>query len=163
MNQRFAILFLGTANAARSIMAEALLRSVSRGRFDAYSAGADPLGELDPLAVELLRENGFPVDGLRSKSWTEFSGADAPRYQFVFNLCHRAARRRLPPWPWPVLQANWRVEDPSLTVGSKEVKRRAYWAAFTVLQRRIDLFTSLPLESIDSMNLQSRMIEIGND
>lgn len=162
MEKSYGVLFVSSRNAARGILAEAILRHVARGRFEAFSAGADPRGEIDPFAVELLDDNQFPRDGLRSKSWQEFSSADAPRFHFVFNLCSRTARTRFPVWPWPVMQANWVVDDPSLATGDIETKRKAYWNAFTVLQRRIDLFTNLPLDSIDSLTLHSRMIDISN-
>jgi arsenate reductase len=157
----FGVLFLCTSNSARSIMAECILNGMSQGRFRAYSAGSHPLGEINPYALELLRKHGYPTEGLRSKSWDEFAGPDAPSFDFVFTVCDRAAREACPVWPHKVMTANWSVEDPALATGSDEAKRRAFWTAYTVLHRRIDLFTNLPLASLDNLRLQSEVDAIG--
>lgn len=162
MSERsFGVLFLCTGNSARSIMAEAILNGISKGRFRAYSAGSHPLGEVSPYALELLQRHGYPTEGLRSKSWDEFAGPDAPSFDFVFTVCDRAAREVCPVWPHQVMTANWSVEDPALVTGSDDVKRRAFWTAYTVLHRRIDLFTNLPIASLDRLRLQSEVDAIG--
>jgi protein-tyrosine-phosphatase len=160
-NKTFGVLFLCTGNSARSIMAESILNGSGRGRFKAHSAGSFPTGQVNPYAIELLQLNRFPVTGLRSKSWDEFIGGEAPPIEFVFTVCDKAAQEPCPAWPTQVLTANWGVEDPAAVQGSDAEKRRSFWHVFTVLQRRIDLFTSLPFESLDSMTLQTRLRDIG--
>jgi len=157
----FNVLFLCTGNSARSIMAESILNGMGRGRFRAFSAGSFPTGQVNPLAIELLELNRYPTKDLRSKSWDEFSDANAPQLDFVFTVCDKAAQEACPAWPGSVLTANWSVEDPAVIGGSRSVKRRAFWNAFTVLQQRIDLFTNLPLASLDTMTLRVRLQEIG--
>jgi arsenate reductase len=142
-------------------MAESILNGMSKGRFRAYSAGSHPLGEVSPYALELLQRHGYPTEGLRSKSWDEFAGPGAPPFDFVFTVCNRAAREACPVWPHKVMTANWSVDDPALVYGPDDVKRRAFWNAYTVLQRRIDLFTNLPIASLDSLRLQSEVDAIG--
>jgi arsenate reductase len=162
MSERsFGVLFLCTGNSARSIMAESILNGMSKGRFRAYSAGSHPLGEVSPYALELLQRHGYPTEGLRSKSWDEFAGPGAPPFDFVFTVCNRAAREACPVWPHKVMTANWSVDDPALVYGPDDVKRRAFWNAYMVLQRRIDLFTNLPIASLDSLRLQSEVDAIG--
>lgn len=162
MSERsFGVLFLCTGNSARSIMAEAILNGISKGRFRAYSAGSHPVGKVSPYALELLEKHGHRTGGLRSKSWDEFAGPSAPPFDFVFTVCDRAAREVCPVWPHKVMTANWSVEDPALVTGGDDVKRRAFWTAYTVLHRRIDLFTNLPIASLDSLRLQSEVDAIG--
>jgi len=157
----FGVLFLCTGNSARSIMAESILNGVSKGRFRAYSAGSHRVGKVSPYALELLEKHGYNTEGLRSKSWDEFTGPGAPPFDFVFTVCDRAAREVCPVWPHQVMTANWSVEDPALVSGSEEAKRRAFWNAYTVLYRRIELFTNLPIASLDRLRLQSEVDAIG--
>jgi len=156
------VLFLCTGNSARSIMAEALLNYWGKGRFHAFSAGSFPKGEVHPLALATLERNRLPTDHLRSKSWNEFSSADAPPMQFVFTVCDNAAAEVCPVWPGQPMTAHWGIEDPAAVSGSDEDKARAFTKAFRELDARIKIFTSLRLEMLDRMALQRQLNEIGS-
>ena len=155
------VLFLCTGNSARSIMAETILNALGKGRFKAYSAGSHPTGRVSPLAIELLQANRLPVEGLRSKSWDEFAQAGAPFLHFVFTVCDQAAAEMCPVWPGQPMSAHWGVPDPAAVTGSDEVKRKAFFAAYSALNRRISIFVSLPLAKLDRMALQKKLNEIG--
>lgn len=157
------VLFLCTGNSARSIMAEVLLnsRSKGRGQLIAHSAGSHPGGQVNPLTLELLQKNGLPTDGLRSKSWDEFSQPDAPNLDFVFTVCDAAANEPCPFWPGQPVTAHWGVEDPAAVEGDYETKRKAFVRAYTTLQRRVDLFLSLPLQKLDKLALKQQVDSIG--
>lgn len=157
------VLFLCTGNSARSIMAEALLNDpgVGRGAFHAFSAGSHPRGAVHPMALDVLKDHQIPVDGLRSKSWDEFSGAGAPHVDLVVTVCDDAAAEECPLWPGTPLKTHWGVPDPAAASGSEEVRRRAFRDAFLVLRRRIELFASLPLDTLTRLALQERLTEIG--
>lgn len=157
----FNVLFLCTGNSARSIMAEYVLNRLGQGRFHAYSAGSDPSGTVNPLAVERLKHRNYPTANLRSKSWDEFAAADAPKLDFVFAVCDRAASEVCPVWPDQPVSAHWGVPDPAAAVGTEEEKRRAFADALRQLFTRISLFTSLPMTSLNSLSLQKRLDEIG--
>jgi protein-tyrosine-phosphatase len=159
--QRFNVLFLCTGNSARSILAEAYLNSAGKGRFTAYSAGSRPAGEVNPLALELLRRNRIPVDGMRSKNWDEFASPGAPRMDFVFTVCDNAAGEACPLWPGQPVTAHWGVADPAAVEGSDEVKRKAFVRAFAELSNRINLFLNLPFDKIDRLALQRKVKDIG--
>ena len=156
------VLFLCTGNSARSIMGEALLNFWGKGRFQGFSAGSHPKGEVHPLAVETLRRHRLATDHLRSKSWSEFASADAPPMQFVFTVCDDAAAEVCPVWPGQPMTAHWGIEDPAAVVGSDEVKARAFTKAFGELDARIKIFTSLRLEMLDRMALQRHLSETGS-
>jgi arsenate reductase len=155
------ILFLCTGNSARSIMAEAILNSVGRNRFRAFSAGSHPTGTVNPLALELLRNNGFAIDGLRSKDWNEFSQPGAPFIHFVFTVCDQTAAESCPVWPGQPMTAHWGVHDPAAVQGSDEEKRKAFLKAYTELHRRISLFINLPYETLSKVSLKEKLDEIG--
>ena len=157
----FNVLFLCTGNSARSIFAEVMTNAMGAPRFKAYSAGSHPAGRVNPFAVELLRKNRLPVDGLRSKNWDEFAAAGAPQLDFVFTVCDNAAREVCPVWPGQPMTAHWGLPDPSLTEGSDEDKRRAFTDTFRFLSNRIHVFTSLPLDKLDRLSLQRKLDEIG--
>jgi protein-tyrosine-phosphatase len=159
----FNVLFLCTGNSARSILAEALLNHlpVGRGRFRAFSAGSHPGGRVNPSALDLLREQRLPVEGLRSKSWDEFAEPGAPEMDFVFTVCDQAAAEPCPFWPGQPVTAHWGVPDPAAVGGTDEEKRRAFRDAFLVLRRRIELFTSLPFDKLSVLALRERLTEIG--
>ncbi|MBA2467256.1 MAG: arsenate reductase ArsC [Sphingomonas sp.] len=153
------VLFLCTGNSARSILAEAILNREGKGRFRAFSAGSYPKGEVHPAALALLRELSIPTDGLRSKSWDEFAQAHAPKLDFVFTVCDNAAGETCPIWPGQPMTAHWGIEDPAAVQG--EGQRQAFWNAYQAMQRRIQLFLALPLDSVDDLNLTRRLRDIG--
>ena len=161
MNAPYNVLFLCTGNSARSIMAEKLLEHWGKGRFNAFSAGSFPKGAVHPLAIRTLTAMRLPTAGLRSKSWDEFSGPDAPPLHFVFTVCDRAANEVCPIWPGQPMTAHWGVEDPAAVEGTEEEQLRAFKRAFVELDNRIKLFTSLRLEEIDKMALQKQLDAIG--
>jgi arsenate reductase len=155
------VLFLCTGNSARSILAEALLNIMGKGRFRAYSAGSRPAGRVNPFALELLRKNNIPVEGLRSKSWDEFGGPDAPAIDFVFTVCGNAAAEVCPVWPGQPITAHWGVDDPAAAEGDDEAKRRAFVKAYTELGHRISIFTQLRLDGLNRLALQQHLDDIG--
>jgi arsenate reductase (thioredoxin) len=163
MAEALNVLFLCTGNSARSILAEALMNNlaISGGRFRAFSAGSHPKGQLHPLAIELLKEQRFSVDGLRSKDWEEFARPDSPPLDFVFTVCDKAAAEPCPFWPGQPMTAHWGVPDPADVEGSDEIKRRAFKEALLTLRRRIELFASLPLEKLSGLALRSELDRIG--
>lgn len=157
----YTVLFLCTGNSARSILGEALLNALGRGRFRAYSAGSHPRGRVHPLALDVLRENGIPTDGLRSKSWDEFAGPEAPPMNFVFTVCDNAVGETCPIWPGRPTTAHWGIEDPAAVEGPEFRRRAAFEDAYRFMRNRIEAFVSLPLASIDSLALAARLKGIG--
>ncbi|HEY6893019.1 MAG TPA: arsenate reductase ArsC [Rhodanobacteraceae bacterium] len=157
------VLFLCTGNSARSILAEAVLNhAASHDRpFKAYSAGSFPKSAPNPYALDLLRKNGIATEGLRSKSWDEFAVAGAPKLDFVFTVCDQAAGEMCPIWPGQPVTAHWGVPDPAAVEGTDDEKRRAFFAAYVALRRRIELFTALPIAALDRMALEQRVRAIG--
>jgi protein-tyrosine-phosphatase len=155
------VLFLCTGNSARSILAEALLNRHGSGRFRAFSAGSQPAGRVNPFAIDLLGDAGFTTDGLRSKNWDEFAAPGAPELDFVFTVCDNAAAEVCPIWPGQPVTAHWGVPDPAAVQGSDEQKRKAFRDAFITLERRINLFLSLPFRSLDQLALARKVTEIG--
>jgi arsenate reductase len=160
-DRRFNVLFLCTGNSARSIMAEALLNYWGKGRFQAFSAGSHPKGQVHPLALAVLRRNSVPVDNPRSKTWDEFSGSDAPPLDFVFTVCDDAAQEVCPVWPGQPMTAHWGIHDPAAVHGSPEERERAFNKAFRELDARLKLFTSLRLDALDQLALQQQLDAIG--
>jgi arsenate reductase (thioredoxin) len=158
----FNVLFLCTGNSARSIMAEAILNSIGKGKFKAYSAGSHPTGSVNPFALELLEKNRFATSWLRSKDWNEFSQTGAPFMDFVFTVCDQTAAERCPVWPGQPMSAHWGLADPAAVQGSDESKRAAFLKAYTELYRRISLFTSLPFETLSKLALKQKLDEIGH-
>lgn len=160
-NKVYNVLFLCTGNSARSILAEALLNRHGGGRFRAFSAGSQPAGRVNPFAIELLQSAGFPTEGLRSKNWDEFAAQGAPQLDFVFTVCDNAAAEVCPVWPGQPMTAHWGVPDPAAVQGSDELKRKAFRDTFITLERRINLFVSLPIRSLDQLTLVRKVAEIG--
>ncbi|MCP5156615.1 MAG: metalloregulator ArsR/SmtB family transcription factor [Ectothiorhodospiraceae bacterium] len=158
---RLHVLFLCSANSARSIFAECLLRRMGGGRFVVHSAGSNPAGAVNPYALEVLRRNHFPVDALRSKSWNEFAMPGAPRLDFVLTVCDRAAAEACPVWPGQPSRAHWAVADPAAADGAQWEQRAAFTRAFAELERRVGAFVGLPLESLGRVKLQRRLEAIG--
>jgi len=161
MQDHYNVLFLCTGNSARSIMAEAILNFKGKSRFTAYSAGSHPSGQVRPEALKRLEGARIPVQGLHSKSWDEFSKPGAPKLDFVFTVCDNAAKEVCPIWPGQPMTAHWGVPDPAAVQGSPQEVDRAFREAFTILDRRISLFLSLPLTSIDKLALKRKIDQIG--
>jgi arsenate reductase (thioredoxin) len=155
------VLFLCTGNSARSIMAEAILRNKGRGVFTAYSAGSHPSGAVRPEALHQIEAAGLSAEGLRGKSWDEFSVRNAPHINFIFSVCDNAANEVCPIWPGHPMTAHWGIPDPAAVEGMPEEKARAFRDAFTVLDRRISLFLSLPLSTLESLAIQKELDSIG--
>lgn len=155
------VLFLCTGNSARSIMAEAILNRKGLPVFTAYSAGSHPSDAVRPEALAQLAAARLPTDGLRSKNWDEFAKPGAPEMDFVFTVCDHAAREVCPIWPGQPMTAHWGVSDPAVATGSAAQIERAYRDAFSILDRRIGLFLSLPLASLDKLAIQRRIEDIG--
>lgn len=162
MNEHtYNVLFLCTGNSARSILAEAILNRRGAGRFNAFSAGSRPAGKINPFTLELLRRYEFPTETLRSKDWQEFARPGAPALDFVFTVCDAAAGEACPVWPGQPMTAHWGVPDPAAVQGTDEQKRRVFLDAFNTLERRIGLFVSLPIATLDRLSLSQKMRDIG--
>ena len=161
MQRRYNVLFLCTGNSARSIMAEAILNHKGAPNFKAYSAGSLPAGSVRPEALKMIGQARLPVNGFRSKSWDEFARPGAPKLDFVFTVCDKAAKEVCPIWPGQPMTAHWGVPDPAAGNGSPEEIEKAFRYAFITLDRRIGLFLSLPLASLDSLAIQKQIDEIG--
>jgi arsenate reductase len=162
MNDKvYNVLFLCTGNSARSILAEALLNQWGRGKFRAFSAGSHPMGKVNPLALAILQRHDFPTEGLRSKAWDEFAVPDAPKMDFVFTVCDRAASEVCPVWPGQPMTAHWGVADPAAVEGNELEKVQAFRDAFRVLEKRIQIFVNLPVQSLDKIKLKREVDQIG--
>ena len=160
-DQPFNVLFLCTGNSARSIMAEAILNKVGAGRFRAYSAGSQPKGQVHPETLRLLQSLDYETSGFRSKSWHEFTAPGAPQFDFVFTVCDNAAAETCPLRPGQPMTAHWGVPDPAEATGSEAEIALAFKDAYGMLNRRIGIFTSLPLRSLDRLTLQNKLKDIG--
>ncbi len=161
-DKTYNVLFLCTGNSARSIIAEACLQRWGIGKFNAYSAGSQPKGRLHPMTVKTLQKNNFNPDDFSSKSWEEFTGADAPVMDFVFTVCDNAANETCPVWPGQPMTAHWGVIDPAGDFESEERQWRQFQIAYSELDNRIKIFTSLPLAGLDKLSIQQKLNEIGN-
>jgi arsenate reductase len=155
------VLFLCTGNSARSIMAEAILNHKGKGRFTAYSAGSHPTGQPRPEALKQIESAGLSIAGLRSKSWDEFAAEGAPKLDFIFTVCDNAANEPCPYWPGQPMTAHWGVADPAAVNGRPEEIERAFHDTFCILDRRIGLFLSLPLATLEQMAIKREIDEIG--
>jgi len=161
MFAHYNVLFLCTGNSARSILAEGILNHKGRGVFTAYSAGSHPSGRVRPEALKQLELAGISTERARSKSWDEFAGPDAPTMSFVFTVCDNAANEVCPYWPGQPMTAHWGVADPAAVKGTPEEIERAFRDAFSILDRRIGLFLSLPISTLESLALQKEIDRIG--
>ena len=161
MPEHYNVLFLCTGNSARSIMAESILNGKHNSHFTAYSAGSFPSGTVRPEALKQLQLADLPVEGLRSKSWEEFSKRGAPEMNFVFTVCDSAAKEACPVWPGQPMTAHWGIPDPAAVTGTPQEIERAFREALITLKRRIDLFLSLPLASLDSLAIRKEIDRIG--
>lgn len=162
MSERiYNVLFLCTGNSARSILAEAILNQIGKGRFRAYSAGSHPAGKVNPYVLEMLAAQNLPVADLRSKSWDEFALPGAPALDFVFTVCDNAAGEVCPVWPGQPVSAHWGIEDPVAVEGDDAARRHAVHTALQLLNRRISVFINLPFAKLDKMALKQEVDSIG--
>ena len=155
------VLFLCTGNSARSILGEAILNRDGQGRFHAFSAGSNPTGTVNPWAIHTLETLGYPAEGYRSKSWSEF--AEGPEFDLIFTVCDSAAAESCPVWPGRPTGAHWGIPDPAAVGGSDAVKAAAFLDAFRMLKRRIDLLLALPVESLEQLALREKLRAIGQE
>jgi arsenate reductase len=160
-DRTFNVLFLCTGNSARSIFGEVLINHWGQGRFKGFSAGSDPKGEIQPLALEVLKRNRLKTDHLRSKDWNEYAADDASVMDFVFTVCDKAAAETCPIWPGQPMTAHWGVPDPVLAEGNEEARLRIFNNVFRELENRIKIFINLPLDSLDKLRLQKAINDIG--
>jgi len=160
-DHNYNVLFLCTGNSARSIFGEALMGRWGLGKFRGYSAGSHPKGAVHPLALQVLERQNFPTAGLRSKDWNEFARADAPRMDFVFTVCDKAAAEMCPIWPGQPMSAHWGVADPAAVEGDEIVRLQAFRTALRELENRIKIFAALPINSLDALQLQKELNAIG--
>jgi arsenate reductase len=161
MQKPYNVLFLCTGNSARSIMAEAIMNQKGRPSFAAYSAGSHPSGTVRPEALRQLEKAHLPIQGFRSKNWDEFARPSAPKLDFVFTVCDNAANEICPVWPGQPMTAHWGVPDPAAVQGTEEQIEKAFRDAFFLLDRRINLFLSLPLSTLDGLSLKKEINNIG--
>jgi arsenate reductase len=160
-NPPLIVLFLCTGNSARSIMAEVVLNRLGRGKFKAYSAGSQPAGAVNPIALQVLHQAHYDTSGLRSKSWDEFAQAGAPKLDFVFTVCDNAAQEVCPIWPGQPMTAHWGLPDPVKAQGSDAGRHLAFADALRMLTNRIGIFVSLPFDKLSKLSLQKHLDEIG--
>jgi protein-tyrosine-phosphatase len=157
----FNVLFLCTGNSARSILAEAILNKIGAAKFQAFSAGSQPKGQVHPETLRLLHSLGFDVTRMRSKSWGEFARPGAPSLDFVFTVCDNAAGETCPFWPGQPMTAHWGIPDPAAAQGSEAEIALAFKDAYRMLSQRIGIFTALPIRSLDKLSLQAKLKDIG--
>lgn len=160
-DRKYNVLFICVGNSARSIFAESLLRTLGGDRFNAYSAGVRPSSELNPFAVQVLKDKGHDVSVLRAKNFAEFTGADAPQLDFVFTVCDQAAAEECPVWEGQPISGHWGMPDPVKVSGTDAEKALAFQHAFGALKHRIEAFIALPVESLDRIALEAAVDEIG--
>ncbi len=158
---RMNVLFLCTGNTARSILAEAILRTLGGDRFNAYSAGSQPKGVVNPLAIRALKAAGFSTDGLRSKSWDEFATPDAPPMDFILTVCDNAAGEACPFWPGRPASAHWGIADPAAIEGTETERQAAFQLAFEHMKARIAAFVALPLAAMPPEAVKAELGRIG--
>lgn len=157
----YSVLFLCTGNSARSVMAEAILNKLGRGKFRAYSAGSQPKGQINPCTIDLLKSFGYDTAPFRSKSWEEFARPGAPAFDFIFTVCDDAAGEACPIWPGQPMTAHWGIPDPAAVTGAPTEVAKAFREAYRMLSRRIEIFAALPFEKLDSISMQAKLREIG--
>jgi arsenate reductase len=161
-DKTYNVLFLCTGNSARSIMAEAMLNTMGIGRFKAYSAGSHPGGTVNPFAVEQIRETGYPIEDLRSKSWDEYATPGAPRMDFIITVCDNAAGEVCPIWPGQPISAHWGFEDPAAATGTDEQKRAVFSKVAKQIHTRVTLLNSLPIAMLEKNAIKREMDAIGS-
>ena len=159
--KQYNVLVLCTGNSARSILGEVLFNKLGKGRFIAHSAGSNPVGRVNPYALELLQQQGHGIEGLRSKSWDEFAAPGTPEIDFIFTVCDNAAGETCPVWPGKPATAHWGIPDPAAVIGDDAAKHAAFRKASKQLAHRIQLFMSLPIDKLDKFTLKEKLAEIG--
>ena len=160
MTRPYNILFICSGNSTRSILGEALASTLSHGRFIGYSAGSSPRGEIDPIALELVKEMGYPTELIRSKSWDEFGRENAPHMDFIITVCDEAADEVCPYWPGHPATAHWGFPDPATVVGSTEEKWSAFRKVEMGLRNRIELLIDLPIDKLDHLQIKDELHSI---
>lgn len=160
-DKTYNVLFLCTGNSARSIMAEALVTTMGKGRFRGFSAGSKPGGKVNPFAIEQVKATGYPIDNLRSKSWDEFAAPGAPQMDFIITVCDNAAGEQCPYWPGHPMTAHWGFEDPAAVEGSDEEKRAAFSKVFRQIMGRVNTFVNLPIDMLEKNAIQKEIKAIG--
>ncbi|MFB9984574.1 arsenate reductase ArsC [Mesorhizobium kowhaii] len=161
MSEPYNVLFLCTGNSARSIIAEAILNRVGAGKFKGYSAGSHPKGQVHPYTLQLLKNLNYDTSFARSKDWEEFAVPGAPEMHFVFTVCDNTANESCPVWPGQPMTAHWGVPDPAEVGGTDAERHLAFAEAYHMLNNRISIFISLPMNMVDKLGLQKRLDEIG--
>lgn len=156
------VLFLCTGNSARSVIAEAILNSLGRGKFRAFSAGSHPTGRVNLFALTLLKRRKHPVSELRSKDWLEFADQSAPKMDIVITVCDQAAGEACPLWPGQPVTAHWGLPDPAAVVGREAERKLAFANVYRELTTRIEILVCLPIEQLDRLTLQRRVREMGH-
>ena len=159
----FDVLFICTGNSARSIFAEALLRDLGQGKFQAFSAGSQPGTTLNPHALDVLARNGHDIAGLRAKHISEFQTPGTPVMDFVFTVCDTAAAEECPPWAGQPITGHWGMPDPVKATGTEAEKALVFAQTYAALRRRVQAFVALPFETLDRLSLQHRVDAIGLD
>lgn len=159
--RKYNILFLCTGNSARSILAEAIMKRVGGDRFNAFSAGSQPRGEVNPHALALLKKLDYDTSSFRSKSWDEFATPNSPKLDFVITVCDNAAGEVCPAWPGQPMTAHWGMPDPAAVEGTEVEIALAFADTYRMLNNRLGAFANLKMSGLDRMSLQHRMTEIG--
>jgi len=160
-HKKYNVLFVCTGNSARSILAECVMNRIGKPRFTGFSAGSHPQGKVHPYALELLKNQNYPVKTLRSKNWSEFAQEGAPDLDFIFTVCDNAAGEACPVWPGQPISAHWGLPDPAAVEGSEAEKRFAFANTMRMINQRIDIFCNLPIDGLDQLTLQRRLEDIG--
>jgi arsenate reductase len=160
-DKTYNVLFLCTGNSARSIMAEALLNTMGKGRFIAYSAGSHPGGTVNPFAIEQIKPTGYSLEKLRSKSWDEFAVPGAPKMDFIITVCDNAAGEMCPIWPGQPVSAHWGFEDPAAAIGSDAEKRAVFSKIARQITTRVNIFSNLPFHTLEKTAIKREMDIIG--
>ena len=161
-NRKFNVLYICTGNSARSIMAEVITNRLGNGRFQAFSAGSHPRGQVHEMTLEVLGSQGYDLSGLRSKSWSEFAGAEAPQMDFIFTVCDQAAGEVCPAWPGQPITAHWGFPDPVAVQGDRAIRLKAFTAAQTSIANRIRLLMNLPIDKLERLALQEQLRQLGS-
>jgi len=161
MAEPFNVLFLCIGNSARSIIAEAILNRLGKGKFRAFSAGSQPKGAVNLNTIRLLERLDYDTSALRSKSWSEFAQTGAPKLDFVFTVCDNAAGESCPVWPGQPMTAHWGIPDPAEAQGAPAEIALAFNDAYRMLSQRIGIFVALPIAALDRLTLQAKLGDIG--